>query len=148
MVECETRTQGARIAALFARPRTQDRADQRGRAVRASFRCEFLERVRVRASARQPLVAEPAHGVDDRQERLALLREGVLDPRRRLWVALPLEDPVGLERAQPLGERARADALARTLELREAARAFGEIVDEQRRPLRADDLGGRCDRAG
>src|SRR6266576_4068516 len=40
MVECETRTQGARIAALFARPRTQDRADQRGRTARASFRCE------------------------------------------------------------------------------------------------------------
>src|SRR3954470_21196677 len=37
MVECETGTQGARIAALFARPRTQDRADQRGRAARASF---------------------------------------------------------------------------------------------------------------
>ena len=41
MVECETRTQGARIAALFARLRTQDRADQRGRAARASFRNEF-----------------------------------------------------------------------------------------------------------
>src|SRR6266567_1705527 len=42
MVECESRTQGARIAALFARLRTQDRADQRGRAARASFRNEFL----------------------------------------------------------------------------------------------------------
>src|SRR5919201_3868206 len=42
MVECETRTQGARIAALFALPRTQDRADQRVRAARASFRCEFV----------------------------------------------------------------------------------------------------------
>src|SRR5205823_11663421 len=42
MVECETRTQGARIAALFVRLRTQDRADQRGRAARASFRGEFL----------------------------------------------------------------------------------------------------------
>src|SRR5204862_4478929 len=42
MVECETRTQGARIAALVARPRTQDRADQRVRAARASFRCEFV----------------------------------------------------------------------------------------------------------
>jgi hypothetical protein len=42
MVECEARTQGAGIAALFPRLRTLDRADERGRAARASFRNEFL----------------------------------------------------------------------------------------------------------
>src|SRR5438128_8074919 len=42
MGECETRTQGASIAALWARLRTQDRAAQRGRAARASFRKEPL----------------------------------------------------------------------------------------------------------
>src|SRR6266849_621539 len=42
MGECETRTQGASIAALWARLRTQDRAGQRGRAARASFRKELL----------------------------------------------------------------------------------------------------------
>src|SRR5438105_6598266 len=42
MGECETRTQGASIAALWARLRTQDRAAQRGRAARASFRKELL----------------------------------------------------------------------------------------------------------
>src|SRR5437868_11156084 len=34
------------------------------------------------------------------------------------------------------------------LELREAAWAFRQVVDEQRRPLCADDLRGRGDRAG
>src|SRR5439155_11261772 len=42
MGECETRTQGASIAALLARLRTQDRAAQRGRTARASFRKELL----------------------------------------------------------------------------------------------------------
>src|SRR5207245_7108188 len=44
MDECETRTQGASIAALWARLRTQDRAAQRGRAARASFRKELIAR--------------------------------------------------------------------------------------------------------
>src|SRR6187551_3062025 len=96
--------------------------------------------------ARQPLAAEAAHGVDDRQERLALLREAVLDAWRRLGVALTLEDPVGFEDAKPLGERAGADPLTRALELREAARPLGEVVDEERGPLRADDLGRGGDR--
>src|SRR4029077_5115315 len=41
MVECETRTQGAGIATLFPRPRTQDRADRRGRSARGSLRREL-----------------------------------------------------------------------------------------------------------
>ena len=44
-------------------------------------------------------MAELAHRVDDREQRLPLRRQRVLDPRRRLAVALPLEDPVGLEGA-------------------------------------------------
>src|SRR6266540_3996288 len=42
MGECETRTQGAPIAQLWARLRTQDRAAQRGRSARASFRKGLL----------------------------------------------------------------------------------------------------------
>ena len=93
-------------------------------------------------AAGQPRVTELAHRVDDRQERRALLRQLVLDARRRLGIAAPLEHSLLLECAQTLGEGARADAAARLLELREAPRPFGEIVDEQGRPLRADDLGG------
>src|SRR5262249_27682555 len=96
----------------------------------------------------QPLVPELAHGVDDRQERLAFGRQAVLDPWGGLGETLPLEDAVGLECAEPFGERSWADALARALELREAARPFGQVVDEERRPLRADDLGRSGDRAG
>ena len=43
----------------------------------------------------------------------ALLGQLVLDPRRRLGVAAANDDPLGLEPAQPLGERARADARCR-----------------------------------
>src|SRR5215471_19987596 len=101
--------------------------------------------MRVRVLAVEPLVPVLAHRIDDREERLALLGEAVLDPWRRLDEALPLEDPLGLEGAEPLGERARADALARALELGEAARPLGQVVNEQRRPLGADDLGGGRD---
>src|SRR4029077_6890813 len=44
-----------------------------------------------------------------------------------------------LECAQALRKRPWADAGARVLELREAARAFGEVVDKEGRPLGADD---------
>src|SRR6478736_9648296 len=100
------------------------------------------------AAVDDPLVPEAAHLVDDRQERLALLGQLVLDARGRLGVAAADDDLFLLERAQALGERSRADALAGVLELREAARAFREIVDEHGSPLRAEDLGAGCDRAG
>src|SRR5438105_2699907 len=95
--------------------------------------------------AGEPLVPELAHRVDDREERLALLRQLVLDARRRLGIAVPLDDPFVLERAQALRQRPRRDTGARVLELREAARPFREVVDEEGRPLRTDDLGTRCD---
>ena len=66
----------------------------------------------------EPLVPEAAHLVDDRQERLALRGQLVLDARRRLGVAAADDDLLLLERAQPLRERPRADALAGVLELR------------------------------
>ena len=56
--------------------------------------------------------------------------------------------PLLLEQAQPLGQRPRADAGARVLELGEPARPLGEVVDEKGRPLRADDLRAAGDRAG
>src|SRR5256885_13279429 len=91
---------------------------------------------------------ELAHRVDDRQERRALVRQLVLDPRRRLRIAVSLDDALLLECPEALGERSGADATARPLELRKAPRALGEIVDEECSPLRADDLGAGGDRAG
>src|SRR3954469_11710917 len=96
----------------------------------------------------EPAVAELTHRVDDRQQGLALRRQLVLDARRRLGVAAALDDSFALELAQPLGERARADPRARVLELREPARPFREVVDEERRPLGADDRGRRCNATG
>src|SRR5581483_341160 len=49
--------------------------------------------------AGEPGVAEAPHGVDDREEGLALLGQLVLDARRRLRIAVPLDDPLLLERA-------------------------------------------------
>ena len=72
----------------------------------------------------EPVVAEAAHLLDHRQQADALRRELVLDPRRRLRVAVPGEDAFLLQPAQPLRERARADAGAGVLELGEPARAL------------------------
>src|ERR1035437_10303935 len=90
----------------------------------------------------QVRVAELAHRVDDREEGLALLRQLVFDAGRRLRIAAPVDDALVLESSEPLGERAGADAAAGALELREATRALGEVMDEQGGPLGADDLGG------
>src|SRR6188472_3139094 len=90
--------------------------------------------------AAEPVVAEAAHLLDDRLQRLALLRQLVLDARRRLGVAAADDDSFRLEPAQPLRQRPRADPRTRVLELGEPARSLGEIVDEKNRPLRPDDL--------
>src|SRR5207245_2063504 len=95
-----------------------------------------------------PAVTEAAQLLDERQQRGPVVRQRVLDARRRLGVA-PAEDQLlVLECAEPFGERARADAGARVLELGKAAWPLGEVVNEQRRPLGADDLGAGGDRAG
>ena len=58
-----------------------------------------------------------------------------------------IDDLLGLEPAQPLGERARADPGARVLDLGEAPWPLGELVDDQDRPLGADDLRAGSHRA-
>ena len=95
----------------------------------------------------EPGVPELAHGLDDRQERRALRGQLVLDPRRRLGIALPPDDALALEHVEPFRERPRADAGARPLELGEAARALGQVVHDHRRPFRADDVGRTGDGA-
>ena len=96
----------------------------------------------------QPRMAEAAHRIDDRQHRGALRRQLVLDPRRRLRIAAARDDPLLLEHVEALGERARADPVARVLELGEAARPLGEVVhDHERGPLGADEIGGCGDGA-
>ena len=94
-------------------------------------------------AAAEPAVPERAHLVDDRQQAAPLLGERVLDPRRRFREAPSLQEALVLERAQALGERARADPRTGVLELAEAPGALGKVVNDQRRPLGADDLGGR-----
>src|SRR5262245_8323377 len=98
-------------------------------------------------TAAEPLVAEAAHLVYDGEKRAPLVGQRVLDARRRLGVALARDDLLRLEPAQPLRERPRADPGARALELREPPRTLGEVVDDEHRPLRADDLGSARDRA-
>src|SRR5258705_183798 len=101
---------------------------------------DYDDRVLVLVVAEHPLVSELAHGVDDRQEPAALVGQRVLDAGRRLRIAVPVDELLRLEDAQPLREGARADAGTGVLELGEAPGAFREVVDEERRPLRADDL--------
>src|SRR4051812_28619657 len=87
------------------------------------------------------------HLADDRQQGASLVRQLVLDPRGRLGIAPPQHHAVLLEHVEPLRERPRADPGTCVLELLEAPRAFREIVEDQRRPLRCDDLRGRSDGA-
>jgi Iron-dependent Transcriptional regulator len=86
----------------------------------------------------QPVVAEAPHLVDDREQGDAFLRQLVLDPRGRLGIALAQHHTMPLQRMQALRERAWADPGASVLELGEPAWALGEVMDDQRRPLRSD----------
>ena len=81
------------------------------------------------------------------KQRPPLLGQLVLDPRRRLGIAVPRDDAGLLERPQTVGERSRAHSLTDAFELPETASAAAELVDEQRRPFRGDDLTGGRDRA-
>src|SRR3954466_16212645 len=93
----------------------------------------------------EPVAAVRAHPLDDRHERLALVRQRVLHPRRDLGEGLPLDDSLLLERAQAQRERAGRDALERALQLAEARAAVGEVTDQEDRPLAAEDLGTCAD---
>ena len=99
--------------------------------------------------AHEPRVAEAPHRVDDRQQRAALLRQLVLDPRRdaRRSCAARARPPCSSARRR--SERVRGLIPAHECSSSEKRRApFGQVVDEDRRPLRADDLRTRSDRAG
>src|SRR4051812_48229684 len=84
--------------------------------LRRSSRCRLGRAVRVA----QPAAAVLAHRLDDRDEREALLGQRVLDARWHLGERGPLDDALLLQRPEAQGERARADALQRALELAEA----------------------------
>ena len=88
-------------------------------------RTKLASAVRVGAPAGQPLVAELAHGVDDRQERFALCRQRVLDARRRFGIATAARECLRASRARSRSASVRGlMPLARALELREAARTL------------------------
>ena len=93
----------------------------------------------------QPAHAVAAHVLDQRHQRLALLGERVLDPRRHLGEGVAGDDALRFQRPQAQRERARADPLERALQLAEAARALGQVADDQEGPLAADDVGGATD---
>jgi len=62
-------------------------------------------------------VTELPHLLDDRQQRLAVVRELVLDARGTFRVASAFHEALVLERTETLGKSARADPGARMLEL-------------------------------
>src|SRR3954468_22389897 len=115
--------------------------DERGRVALAGLG------LAARARGVEPGLAVGAHGLDDRDERAALLRQPVLDARRNLRERLALQDALLLERAQPQRQRAGADALERSLELAKPRAPLREVADHEHRPLAADDVGGATDGA-
>src|SRR6476469_10991194 len=60
---------------------------------------------RVAAGGTEPLAAVAAHVLDQRQQRLALVRQRVLDARRDLGKGVAGDDALILERAQAQRER-------------------------------------------
>src|SRR4051812_580101 len=100
------------------------------------------------AGGAEPFAAVGAHRVDDRQQRLALRSQRVLDARWDLGVGVALDDPLLLEGAQAQAQRAGADAGERALELAEAGAALREVAHQEERPLAADDLGSGADGTG
>ena len=79
----------------------------------------------------EPAHAVAAHVLDQRHQRLALLGERVLDPRRHLREGVAGDDALGFQRPQAQREGARADPLQRALQLAEAARALGQVADDR-----------------
>src|SRR5262245_32198474 len=100
--------------------------------------------MRVRFVGDEPGVPEAAHLLDDREERLTLVGQLVLGPPGG---GALLDDVVLLEEAEAFRERPRADPGAGTLELGEPPRPFREVVEDDRRPFRADDVGRAGNRA-
>src|ERR1700676_4373516 len=74
---------------------------------------------RLRGLLAEPAATVLAHALDDREQIEPLPRQRVLDARRHLGVGVALDEAVLLERAQAQGERPRADAGERALELAE-----------------------------
>ena len=94
----------------------------------------------------QPAAAKGPHLIDDGEQRVTLLGQGVFDPRRHLGEALAFDDVRLFQPLQTLGERLRTDAGEGSLEFAEAAVAAGQITDDERGPLIADELRGARDR--
>src|SRR5271154_2351238 len=164
MVECETRTQGAGIAALFPRLRTRDRADQRGRAARASFRNEFsvgdgrnshrlreLARVRHREIYRRGADGGSTRGEPPRQPHRRLRAPDDLDllPRERARDAEPerLADRLLAGEATRVAlRRVRPRVAVRALGLGETALAEPLVARERTPdPLDLDQVGADTD---
>src|SRR5437879_1410111 len=139
MGECETRTQGASIAALWARLRTQDRAAQRGRAARASFRKERLSK---RGSLQEELRGEPETffeadpGLPAKElARTHDVRPGVADVAGPLMLLVALDRAAedGCDRVGELVDRGRASG-------RDVEHRAADAVRFRRQHVRLDDV--------
>src|SRR4051812_6687420 len=88
-----------------------------------------------------PLLAPDAHGEEDAVQLAALVGEAVLDADGALGVDGARDEAARLQLAQVLAEDLGADAADGALELVEAHRRAGQLVEDDEVPLLADDLG-------
>lgn len=72
---------------------------------------------------------------EHRFEGAARVRQRILHPGRDLGEDAALNKPVGLESAEPVGERLGADAVQRATKLPESLGAAKEIADDEDGPL-------------
>jgi hypothetical protein len=90
----------------------------------------------------EPLAAEFAHAIDDRQEGVALFGQDVFDARRNFGEAMALDHFSLFEPFQPFAQCFWADAVQRALKLAKTALAMSKIAEDQRRPFISNDLRG------
>jgi len=87
------------------------------------------------------------HCSNHRAKRPPLRRQDIFGARRVLLVEMALDDPGLLEPLQPRGQRIRADAGQRPLEILEFPRSFEQqVAQDQDRPALADDVDRTGDR--
>lgn len=103
------------------------------------------------AALGEPRMAPPDHGGEDRPDAFAANRERVADARRGARTGggadLPLDQAVGFEMTDGLGENLMGDPRSQPLELVEPAGAPSQRVKHDELPLPANDLQRRAHRA-
>lgn len=94
---------------------------------------------------RPQFLSPTLQGIDDRPQGLALPGEAVLDPGRHLGIGGPRQQPELLQFTQPGAEDFGGRAGDQPRQFPEPSRPVHQVVEDEQRPLGADDRQGALD---